>query len=150
SPPRSTPSRTTAKRSATPSTRPRGSSDPVTIHALADLSSRNETGAYRGAGRTDPYWSGMFATGTSDGWVSAPQYRRASSDQQRWSGIPASFVTSQGQALAQMHAGRHRASILGALGAASTWRTITREQLAAITGSAVIGNTYPKSLSAPF
>ncbi|HLR95224.1 MAG TPA: hypothetical protein VK053_11905 [Jiangellaceae bacterium] len=122
----------------------------MTIHALADLSSRNETGAYRGAGRTDPYWSGMFATGTSDGWVSASQYRRASPDQQRWSGIPAGFVTSQGEALAQMRTGRHRASILGALGAASTWRTLTREQLAAITGSAVIGNTYPKSLSAPF
>lgn len=121
-----------------------------TIHALADLPSRNETGAYRGADRADPYWAGMLPTGISDGWVNASQYRSASPDQKRWSGVPASFVMDQSEARAQMRTNRHRASILGALGAASTWRTVTREQLAAITGSAVMAGTYPKSLSAPF
>lgn len=121
-----------------------------TTRTLADLPSRNETGAYRGADRADPYWAGMFPTGISDGWVNASQYRSASPDQKRWSGVPASFVMDQAEALAQMRTNRHRASILGALGAASTWRTVTREQLAAITGSAVMAGTYPKSLSAPF
>ena len=122
----------------------------MTIHALSDLPSRNETGAYRAAERTDPYWGGMLPTGISDGWVNASDHRRATAEQRRWSGVPGSFVMSRDEALAQMRTNRHRPSILGALGAVSSWRTVTREQLAAITGSAVMGNTYPKSLSAPF
>lgn len=122
----------------------------MTIHSLADLPSRNETGAYRAAERTDPYWAGMLPTGISDGWVNASDHRRATAEQKRWSGVPASFVTDQADALKQMRTNRHRPSILGALGAVASWRTVTREQLAAITGSAVMGNTYPKSLSAPF
>src|SRR5699024_4569713 len=119
-------------------------------HALAELPSRNDTGAYRGADRADPYWSNMFATGTSDGWVTASQYRAAPADQRRWSGVPASSVTSRDDALAQMRTDRHRPSILGALGAVASWRTLTRQQLASITGSAVMAGTYPASLSAPF
>ncbi|MCG7309699.1 hypothetical protein [Brachybacterium sp. ACRRE] len=92
----------------------------------------------------------MFATGTSDGWVSASQHRRASPDQKRWSGIPSSYVTAQGEAMKSLRSNRHRPSILGALGAVSSWRTVTREQLACITGSKVMGTTYPASLSAPF
>src|SRR5690625_3016709 len=92
----------------------------------------------------------MLPTGISDGWVNASDHRRATAEQRRWSGVPGSFVMSRDEALAQMRTNRHRPSILGALGAVSSWRTVTREQLAAITGSAVMGNTYPKSLSAPF
>lgn len=122
----------------------------MTTRALDDLPSRNATGAFRAAERADPYWDGMFATGISDGWVSASQYRRATPEQKRWSGIPESFVTSPGDALTQMRTNRHRPSILGALGAVASWRTVTREQLAAITGSGVMARTYPASLSAPF
>src|SRR5699024_7305249 len=107
---------------------------PVTIHALSDLPSRNETGAYRAAERTDPYWGGMLPTGISDGWVNASDHRRATAEQRRWSGVPGSFVMSRDEALAQMRTNRPRPSILGALGAVSSWRTVTREQLAAITG----------------
>src|SRR5699024_7330976 len=91
----------------------------------------------------------MLPTGISDGWVNASDHRRATAEQRRWSGVPGSFVMSRDEALAQMRTNRHRPSILGPLGAVSSWRTVTREQLAAITGSAVMGNTYPKSLSAP-
>lgn len=122
----------------------------MTTRALDELPSRNATGAFRAAERADPYWGGMFATGISDGWVAASQYRRATPEQKRWSGIPASFVTDPGKALVQMRTNRHRPSILGALGAVASWRTVTREQLAAITGSAVMARTYPASLSAPF
>lgn len=122
----------------------------MTTRALDELPSRNADGAFRAAERTDPYWGGMFATGISDGWVAASQYRRATEEQKRWSGIPSSFVTDPADALAQLRTNRHRPSILGALGAVASWRTLTREQLAAITGSAVMARTYPASLSAPF
>lgn len=122
----------------------------MTTRALDELPSRNATGAFRAAERADPYWGGMFATGISDGWVAASQYRRATTEQKRWSGIPDSFVTGPGKALTQLRTNRHRTSILGALGAVASWRTVTREQLAAITGSGVMAGTYPASLSAPF
>ncbi|MGP5672882.1 hypothetical protein [Brachybacterium alimentarium] len=117
---------------------------------LAALPSLIESVPFRAAERADPYWEGMFATGSSDGWVSASQHRRAPADQMRWSGIPPRYVTGQDEALKEMRTNRHRASILAALGAVSSWRTVTREQLACIAGSRVMGNTYPAALSAPF
>ncbi|MGP9684005.1 hypothetical protein [Brachybacterium sp. AOP3-A1-3] len=117
---------------------------------LADLPSRIESDPFCAARRVDPYWEGMFATGSSDGWVSASQHRRAPASQMRWSGIPTRYVTGQEEALKEMRTNRHRPSILAALGAVSSWRTVTREQLACIAGSRVMGNTYPAALSAPF
>ncbi|MGP9843341.1 hypothetical protein [Brachybacterium sp. 107] len=117
---------------------------------LADLPSPIASVPFRAAERVDPYWEGMFATGSSDGWVSASQHRRAPASQMRWSGIPPCYVTSQDEALKEMRTNRHRPSILAALGAVSSWRTVTREQLACIAGSRVMGNTYPAALSTPF
>lgn len=122
----------------------------MSTRTLADLTGRIESDPFRAAQRADPYWEGMFATGSSDGWVSASQHRRAPVDQMRWSGIPPSYVTSADDALKEMRTNRHRPSILAALGAVSSWRTVTREQLACIAGSRVMGNTYPAALSAPF
>ncbi|MFI8778091.1 hypothetical protein ACIGH6_13525 [Brachybacterium paraconglomeratum] len=117
---------------------------------LADLPSLIESVPFRAAERADPYWEGMFATGSSDGWVNASQHRRATPAQMRWSGIQPSYVTDPDDALKAMRTNRHRPSILAALGAVSSWRTVTREQLACIAGSRVMGNTYPAALSAPF
>jgi len=117
---------------------------------LAELPSLIESGPFRAAERADPYWEGMFATGSSDGWVNASQHRRAPTGQMRWSGIPPRYVTDPDEALKAMGTNRHRPSILAALGAVSSWRTVTREQLACIAGSRVMGNTYPAALSAPF
>lgn len=122
----------------------------MSTRTLADLTGRIESDLFRAAHRADPYWEGMFATGSSDGWVSASQHRRAPADQMRWSGIPGGYVTSQDAALKEMRTNRHRPSILAALGAVSSWRTVSREQLACIAGSRVMGNTYPAALSAPF
>lgn len=122
----------------------------MTRRHLADLPSPIESDPFCAGRRVDPYWEGMFATGSSDGWVSASQHRRAPASQMRWSGIPPRYVTGQEDALKQMRTNRHRPSILAALGAVSSWRTVTREQLACIAGSRVMGNTYPAALSAPF
>lgn len=122
----------------------------MSTRTLADLKGRIESDPFRAAQRADPYWEGMFATGSSDGWVSASQHRRAPADQMRWSGIPPRYVTSADDALNEMRTNRHRPSILTALGAVSSWRTVTREQVACIAGSRVMGNTYPAALSAPF
>ena len=122
----------------------------MSTRTLADLTGRIESDPFRAAQRADPYWDGMFATGSSDGWVSASQHRRAPADQMRWSGIPPRYVTGQEEALKEMRTNRHRPSILAALGAVSSWRTVTREQLACIAGSRVMGNTYPAALSTPF
>jgi len=122
----------------------------MSTKALAELPSLIESAPFRSARRADPYWEGMFATGSSDGWVSASQHRRAPGDQMRWSGIPPRYVTRAAEALKEMRTNRHRPSILAALGAVSSWRTVTREQLACLAGSRVMGNTYPAALSAPF
>lgn len=122
----------------------------MSTRTLADLPSPIASDPFRAAQRADPYWEGMFATGSSDGWVSASQHRRAPADQMRWSGIPPRYVTGQDEALKEMRTNRHRPSILAALGAVSSWRTVTREQLACIAGSRVMGDTYPAALSAPF
>lgn len=106
--------------------------------------------SYRSAMRADPYWDQMFPTGTSDGWVSASQYRQTIPAQRRWSGIPRSYVTSKAEALEELASNRNRASILTALGAADSWRTLTREQLAAISGSDPLSTPYPAALSAAF
>lgn len=118
---------------------------------LSDLpGSRTPQDSYRSSMRADPYWDGMFPTGTSDGWVSASQYRQSIPSQRRWSGVPASYVTERRDALEELTSNRNRASILTALGAADSWRTMTREQLAAISGSDVLANPYPASLSSAF
>lgn len=122
----------------------------MSTRTLADLTGRIESDPFRAAQRADPYWEGMFATGSSDGWVSASQHRRTPADRMRWSGIPPRYVTGQEEALKEMRTNRHRPSILAALGAVSSWRTVTREQLSCIAGSRVMGNTYPAALSAPF
>ncbi|WP_394217023.1 hypothetical protein [Brachybacterium vulturis] len=122
----------------------------MSTRTLTDVPGRIASDPFRAAQRADPYWEGMFATGSSDGWVSASQHRRAPASQMRWSGIPPRYVTSAADALKKMRTNRHRPSILAALGAVSSWRTVTREQLACIAGSRVMGNTYPAALSAPF
>lgn len=118
---------------------------------LGDLrGSRTPADSFRSALRADPYWDQMFPTGTSDGWVSASQYRQTIPAQRKWSGVPASYVMSREEALAELSTNRNRASILTALGAADSWRTVTREQLAAISGSDVLANPYPAALSAAY
>ncbi|MEV0869352.1 hypothetical protein AB0I24_15595 [Brachybacterium paraconglomeratum] len=114
------------------------------------LPGRIDDDAHRAACRADPYWQSMFSTGTSDGWVSASQHRRANPDQKRWSGIPAHFTMPTSEAFAQLRTNRHRPSILGTLGAVASWRTVTREQLACITGSKVMASPYPAALAVPF
>src|SRR5699024_4511309 len=122
----------------------------MTARALDELPSRNPDGAFRAAERTDPYWGGMFATGISDGWVSASQYRRATEEQKRWAGVPASFATLPDEALALLRTNRHGPAFPGSLVAVASSPTLSGEQLAATPGSAVMARTYPASLSAPF
>lgn len=118
---------------------------------LSDLrGSRTPEDSYRSAMRADPYWDQMFPTGTSDGWVSASQYRQTVPAQRKWSGVPAAYVSERRDALEELASNRNRASIITALGAADSWRTVTREQLAAISGSDVLANPYPRALSAAF
>lgn len=122
----------------------------MTVWALHDLPSRITEDPNRAAQRSDPYWDGMFSSGTSDGWVNAAQYRRFEERTRHWSGVPRKFVTAKKEAMRELASNRHRASILSALGAVHSWRTVTREQLAAISGSPTMCQTYPSSLSAPF
>src|SRR5699024_12540752 len=68
----------------------------------------------------------------------------------KWSGVPAAYVSERRDALEELASNRNRASIITALGAADSWRTVTREQLAAISGSDVLANPYPRALSAAY
>lgn len=122
----------------------------MTSWDLADLPSLIPDQPHRAAQRSDPYWDSVFPTGTSDGWVNAAQYRRFDERTRHWSGIPSTYVTSKKDALRDLTSNRHRQSILAALGAVHSWRTLTRDQIAAISGSPAMCQPYPASLSAPF
>lgn len=115
-----------------------------------DLPSRIEDSPHRTAMRTDPYYDETIPTGSSDGWVSDHQYRRATEKEQRWSGIPKSFVIDRRDADRALRTDSHRASILTTLGAVASWRTLTREQLGAIAGSSPLAGVYPAALSPAF
>lgn len=125
-------------------------SEVQTVWELGDLVSRCEGRPYTSDRRADPYWDGIFSTGSSDSWVGASLYRQMTQRTQRHSGIPDAFVSSRREALEALATNRHRASILTTLGAVDSWRSLTREQLAAIAGSNPLGQHFPDSLSAPF
>lgn len=101
--------------------------------AMCDLASRGVHPQVASARRLDPYWDGLWASGSTASWVNArttlrqeasglvrrPHYLRHSPES-AW----AEFTKARGW--------RRRVEMLGALW---SWRTLTAQQLAAMTGS---------------
>lgn len=105
----------------------------MTEVTLSDLPSRGVHPKVAAAKRLDPYWDGLWASGSTASWVNVETARR-----QRESGLarmPA-FLDSDPDAawekFTSAYNWRRKLEVLGALG---SWRTLSGEQLAAMVGA---------------
>lgn len=100
------------------------------------------------ADRLDPFWGGMWACGSSALWVSRQLAEtRAASGLAR---IPARLDMPAQQAADLVASGKHFGPAMAALGALDQWRTLSAEQMAALTGWPVLGRRDPAVLVALF
>jgi len=117
---------------------------------FSSKSSRCPIEGFTAADRADPYWGNMWATGAHASWASL---RFVQQEMRRGAKLPKSMrpdVTPD-EALARLidrgatatkrrYHSKRRQDRLSALAAIGMWRTITAEQLVAITGSTYGGN----------
>lgn len=106
---------------------------------LRDVASRSQVQGVGPGERTDPFWSGLWAT--ADGGVSISWRSRRSVESLHELGFTVVRAKerrySQEEAIALLKSRQPRLDLLGAI---NLWRTITTEQLAAITGR-IAGNS---------
>lgn len=100
------------------------------------------------AQRMDPYWSGVWEQGSSAAWLSANLARRQ--EESGLGKIPSHLAFEEGQLLESLSV-RHRVDPrLSAMGAIDVWRTLTGEQIAAITGEAKLASPTSRALGEMF
>ena len=115
---------------------------------MVDLADRGCTPGWGAAERLDPYWGGMWTQGSSALWVSQKLART-----QQTSGLarmPRSLDMTAQEAREAIRSSRHFGARLAALAAIDQWRTVSVEQLAAITGWEHLASPDPRSLVALF
>lgn len=123
-------------------------SDPKQGMAFADAPVASATAGASLAERIDPYWASVWATGSQASWVSADQARR-----QVESGIgrlPRHLDIDEPTALEAVLSKRTWARRLNALAVLDSWRTVTGEQMAAITGDADLATGKADTMSCLF
>ena len=99
---------------------------------FADLESACPTTDVTAARRLDPYWHGLWGDGSQASWLSRSLLERLGTD--RVSRVrDADTSRTREQAITEILT-RRRQARLTALAAVGMWRTVTAEQLAAITG----------------
>src|SRR5699024_3501334 len=101
--------------------------------AMSDLASRGVHPQVASAKRLDPYWDGLWASGSTASWVNARTTMR-----QEASGLvrrPHYLQHSSNAAWAEFTKARGWRRRVEMLGALWSWRTLTAQQLAAMTGS---------------
>ena len=106
------------------------------------------TPGFGAADRLDPYWDGLWTNGTTASWVSNELAER-----QVASGLgvlPASLTMTAGRAEEVLGDTRLRGSRLAAFGAVDQWRTLSGQQLAALTGWKGLASPRSLFLSAAF
>lgn len=108
---------------------------------LASLPSRTPLNPLRTTERLDPYWSSLWRAGSSGDWFSASDHRRLAS-----SGIATSLpwlTMTPERAHSVIMSPRNRTRALRVLGALDQWRTMTVQQVEALTDTPRIasGNT---------
>lgn len=86
------------------------------------------------AARLDPYWDGMWSTGSTASWVSYDIARRQ--EDAGLSRLPTDLSISADEAWEQFTTPRQWRTKLEMLGYLGTWRTLSAEQLAAFVGYA--------------
>ena len=119
------------------------------VIALADLAAHpGVTPGFGAAERLDPFWDGVWTNGSSAVWVSAELAER-----QVAAGLgvlPAHLSMTQDEALRVLSSARSRGARLSALGAVDQWRTLSAEQLAAMSGWPSLASSRSEVLAAAF
>lgn len=116
--------------------------------AFTDITTIGGTEGFRCADRLDPYWGGMWTQGSNAVWVS-----RQLADAQVASGVarmPAALDMDMDEAVAALESPRHFGSRLAMLACLDQWRTVSAEQLAALTGWTHLASRDPRSMVAAF
>jgi hypothetical protein len=102
----------------------------------------------RASARLDPYWAAVWASGSQASWVTESVAAR-----QIAAGIarlPQYLALGTDQAWAALADGATLARRSGALSAIDTWRTLTGEQMAAITGEARLASGRSRTMTELF
>ena len=114
--------------------------------AFADLTSACTSGL-GAADRTDPYWAGIWEQGASATWLSANLARRQAD---AGLGRIPTWLDNEPGALTESIRSPRRESRLAAMSVLDTWRTVTGEQLAAITGDPDLGSARARAMGELF
>lgn len=115
---------------------------------MVDLADRGCTPGWGAAERLDPYWGGMWTQGSSALWVSQKLAR--TQERSGLARMPRSLDMSQAEARKAVRSSRHFGARLAALAAIDQWRTVSAEQLAALTGWEHLASPDPRSLVSLF
>lgn len=101
----------------------------MTVHALLDLPSHNPVEATRSHHRVDPYYGGIFGVSSSAAWLSRKEALRLVASR-----VGAVQPADREAAMEDCLHGRQRVRRLRAIAAVNMWRTMTTQQVAAMTG----------------
>lgn len=110
-------------------------SDPIPLTASPRAS--HPGAAWR---RSDSYWDGTWAEGSTASWTSAALARRQEAHFAVT--LPPAWQMGTEEALDIVTNPARRAQVVQALGALDQWRTMSAAQLAALTGRAVLGSPF--------
>jgi hypothetical protein len=96
--------------------------------------------------RRDPYWDRLWAPGSQATWSSRPllQQRKDTNP----SAVNSRFLMDEDEAMRLLTINQGRRERLAAWGALDSWRTVSAEQLAAITGSRLFQNSASSNVAA--
>ncbi|MEY9950577.1 hypothetical protein [Leifsonia sp. EB34] len=120
----------------------------VSPKSLSDMRSACPHAGLSAAARFDPYWAGIWEAGAHAAWVSAD-----SASRQAAAGlaiIPNHLSMSADAGWERLFTPSRLSKQLRVLGALNMWRTVTAEQLAAITGIEAIASGRSTDMAAQF
>lgn len=98
---------------------------------LSRMPSRTPMHPRRAALRADPFWASMWRTGSTGDWYSADDFRALGAA--GFSVAPSWMTMPKDDARARVLAPRNRENVYRAIAALDQWRTMTVEQLEALT-----------------
>ncbi|WP_377085725.1 hypothetical protein [Pseudarthrobacter oxydans] len=96
--------------------------------------------------RRDPYWDRLWAPGSQATWSNRPLLQQRK--EAKPSSVNARYLMDENEALRLLTINQGRRERLAAWGAIDSWRTVSAEQLAAITGSRLFLNSASSNLAA--
>lgn len=118
---------------------PRERFDPEGAWSMSDLASPAAEIGMGADARLDPYWDGLWGAGSAASWLSVSLARRqAAAGLGR---LPKGLDIDADTAVESLRSSRGRASRLALMGSIFSYRTVTAEQAAAITGDRTLARS---------